>query len=108
MAKKPKDNDWKDRLNVVYSTNPDFNYEVDDDEEQTITPALLSNSKEFKPDHNIVSPKIIPISLKITLTRISESHILYFNNPNRNANPSPAGIQYHDTLQIHSHPRIII
>lgn len=35
MAKKPKDNDWKDRLNVVYSTNPDFNYEVDDDEEQT-------------------------------------------------------------------------
>ena len=31
MAKKPKDNDWKDRLNVVYSTNPDFNYEVDDD-----------------------------------------------------------------------------
>lgn len=21
-----KNNDWKDRLNVVYSTNPDFNY----------------------------------------------------------------------------------
>lgn len=38
MAKKPKDNDWKDRLNVVYSTNPDFNYEVDDDEEQTTLP----------------------------------------------------------------------
>ena len=37
-----------------------------------------------------------------------KAHILYFNNPNRNANPSPAGIQYHDTLQIHSHPRIII
>ena len=29
-----KDNDWKDRLNVVYSTNPSFNYEMDDDEEQ--------------------------------------------------------------------------
>ncbi|GCB34667.1 translation initiation factor [Bacteroides faecalis] len=29
-----KDNDWKDRLNVVYSTNPNFNYEMDDDEEQ--------------------------------------------------------------------------
>jgi translation initiation factor 1 len=38
MAKKPKDNDWKDRLNVVYSTNPYFNYEVDDDEEQTTLP----------------------------------------------------------------------
>lgn len=29
-----KKNDWKDRLNVVYSTNPDFDYEMDDDEEQ--------------------------------------------------------------------------
>ena len=31
-------NDWKERLNVVYSTNPNFNYETDDDEEQ-VTPA---------------------------------------------------------------------
>lgn len=30
-----KNNDWKDRLNVVYSTNPDFSYETDNDEEQT-------------------------------------------------------------------------
>lgn len=30
-----KNNDWKDRLSVVYSTNPDFNYEMSDDEEQT-------------------------------------------------------------------------
>lgn len=29
-----KNNDWKERLNVVYSTNPDFSYEMDDDEEQ--------------------------------------------------------------------------
>ena len=35
MAKKPKENDWKDRLNVVYATNPDFKYELDDEEEQT-------------------------------------------------------------------------
>ena len=28
-----KNNDWKDRLNVVYSTNPDFGYEMDNDEE---------------------------------------------------------------------------
>lgn len=27
------DNDWKSRLNVVYSTNPDFNYETDEDEQ---------------------------------------------------------------------------
>lgn len=29
-----ENNDWKDRLNVVYSTNPDFGYEMDNDEEQ--------------------------------------------------------------------------
>ena len=29
-----KKNDWKDRLNVGYSTNPDFGYEMDNDEEQ--------------------------------------------------------------------------
>ncbi|WP_353330386.1 translation initiation factor [Bacteroides sedimenti] len=35
-----KKNDWKDRLNIVYSTNPDFNYEEDNDEEKaTIDPA---------------------------------------------------------------------
>ena len=47
MAKKPKDNDWKDRLNVVYSTNPDFNYEVDDDEEQTTLPLSHPPSSAF-------------------------------------------------------------
>ena len=29
-----KNNDWKERLNIVYSTNPDYNYEMNDDEEQ--------------------------------------------------------------------------
>ena len=28
-----KNNDWKERLNVVYSTNPDFQYESTADEE---------------------------------------------------------------------------
>ena len=27
-----KKNDWKDRLNVVYSTNPDFQYDYDEEE----------------------------------------------------------------------------
>ena len=34
MAKK---NDWKDRLNIVYSTNPNFHYESGS-EEETETP----------------------------------------------------------------------
>ena len=29
-----KNNDWKERLNIVYSTNPDFDYQTDDAEEQ--------------------------------------------------------------------------
>ena len=33
-----KNNDWKDRLNVVYSTNPDFQYETSDKEEPDTLP----------------------------------------------------------------------
>lgn len=32
-----KKNDWKDRLNIVYSTNPDFRYEQEgEDEAETL------------------------------------------------------------------------
>ncbi len=32
-------NDWKERLGMVYSTNPDFNYDNgEDDEQETIPP----------------------------------------------------------------------
>ena len=35
-----KNNDWKSRLNVVYSTNPDYNYEmVQVEEEETLSPS---------------------------------------------------------------------
>ena len=33
-----KNNDWKDRLNVVYSTNPDFQYENEMEEEAETLP----------------------------------------------------------------------
>lgn len=33
-----KNNDWKQRLNVVYSTNPDFNYDTDEGEEMEELP----------------------------------------------------------------------
>jgi len=33
-----KHNDWKDRLNVVYSTNPDFRYEMSETEEAETLP----------------------------------------------------------------------
>lgn len=34
-----KKNDWKERLNVVYSTNPDFQYETEENIEEPTLPA---------------------------------------------------------------------
>ncbi len=39
-------NDWKDRLNVVYSTNPDFSYESDSDE--TVAETLPLNQQPLR------------------------------------------------------------
>ena len=33
-----KDNNWKDRLGVMYSTNPDFKYDTDETEEVDTLP----------------------------------------------------------------------
>lgn len=33
-----KNNDWKDRLNIVYSTNPDFSYETTEEETNETLP----------------------------------------------------------------------
>lgn len=36
---KNSQNDWKDRLGVMYSTNPDFSYQTQDEPEQELLPA---------------------------------------------------------------------
>ncbi|MBO8439260.1 MAG: translation initiation factor [bacterium] len=38
-----KTNDWKDRLNIVYSTNPDFVYETGRTEERETLPPSRQN-----------------------------------------------------------------
>lgn len=38
-----KTNEWKDRLNIVYSTNPDFNYENQREEETETLPKEKQN-----------------------------------------------------------------
>lgn len=45
MKQDKKNNDWKDRLNVVYSTNPDFQYETDNKEE---TPTLPPSQQRLR------------------------------------------------------------
>lgn len=47
MAKKKKqdNSDWKDRLNVVYSTNSDYQYEHDFEEEEETLEASKQNLK---------------------------------------------------------------
>lgn len=35
--------DWKDRLNVVYSTNPDFNYQHDEKQNEETQPPQKQN-----------------------------------------------------------------
>lgn len=37
-----KNNDWKERLNIVYSTNPDFSYETEEEPQ----PATLPTEKQ--------------------------------------------------------------
>lgn len=37
------DNDWKARLGVVFSTNPDFNYQTDEQEQVATLPAEKQN-----------------------------------------------------------------
>lgn len=34
-----KNNDWKERLNIVYSTNPDFSYETEEEPQPATLPA---------------------------------------------------------------------
>jgi translation initiation factor 1 len=40
-----KKNDWKERLNIVYSTNPDFSYET---EEENVAETLLPQQQRLK------------------------------------------------------------
>ena len=55
-----KNNDWKDRLNVVYSTNPDFGYEMDNDEEQ-VTPAPAQQNLRVQLDRKNRGGKVVTL-----------------------------------------------
>ena len=40
-----KKNDWKERLNIVYSTNPDFSYETEEENVAETLPPSNNASK---------------------------------------------------------------
>lgn len=55
-----KNNDWKERLNVVYSTNPDYNYEMEDEEAQ-ITPAASQQKLRVQLDRKNRGGKVVTL-----------------------------------------------
>lgn len=55
-----KDNDWKSRLNVVYSTNPDFAYETEHEEEQPTLPAAQQKLR-VQLDHKNRGGKVVTL-----------------------------------------------
>lgn len=55
-----KKNDWKDRLNVVYSTNPDFNYAAENNEEQ-ITPEAAKQNLRVSIDKKNRGGKVVTL-----------------------------------------------
>lgn len=55
-----KANNWKERLNVVYSTNPDFNYENESDEEQ-VTPKPSQQNLRVQLDRKNRGGKVVTL-----------------------------------------------
>lgn len=55
-----KTNDWKERLNVVYSTNPDFKYESEDEEEQ-VTPKPSQQNLRVQLDRKNRGGKVVTL-----------------------------------------------
>lgn len=62
-----KKNDWKERLNIVYSTNPDFNYDKGEEvETETLDPKQqkLRVSIEKKDEEEKPSPSYPDLSAR--------------------------------------------
>lgn len=55
-----KNNDWKERLNVVYSTNPDYSYEMEDDGEQ-VTPEASQQKLRVQLDRKNRGGKVVTL-----------------------------------------------
>ena len=56
------DNDWKSRLGMVYSTDPGFNYETDDEPEAETLPAGQQDLRVWL-DRKQRAGKVVTLSL---------------------------------------------
>lgn len=56
-----KNNDWKERLNIVYSTNPDYKYEMNDDEEQATLPPPAQQRLRVQLDRKNRGGKVVTL-----------------------------------------------
>ena len=55
-----KNKDWKERLNVVYSTNPDYSYEMEDDGKQ-VTPEASQQKLRVQLDRKNRGGKVVTL-----------------------------------------------
>lgn len=62
-----KNNDWKERLNVVYSTNPDYQYETEEKEEQA-TPEASRQKLRVQLDRRNRGGKVVTLVTGFTGT----------------------------------------
>ncbi len=56
-----KKNDWKERLNIVYSTNPNFEYETEGDEEPQRTPDKSEQNLRVSIDRKNRGGKVVTL-----------------------------------------------
>ena len=56
-----KDKAWKERLGVTYSTNPDFKYDGEDSEEETLPKKAVASCVEID-KRNRAGKTVTPVS----------------------------------------------
>lgn len=56
-----KKNDWKDRLNIVYSTNPDYSYGRNEEEEERVFPEPAQQNLRVRSDRKNRGGKVVTL-----------------------------------------------
>jgi hypothetical protein len=68
-----KENDWKERLGIVYSTNQDFNYQQNEDHKETTLPPEKQNLRIQLSTSAVL---LVRLRIYITWRRNSNQNVL--------------------------------